>query len=694
MENPTRFTSKNTAYSNVRLSLDLEKLECHDDSSNAPGIVPATAPSVVTQQTKENPGFYDKVASLNLQSGQKPWRCGEPFRFPLPKNSDDPLGSLYDRMKRYDKNICDAWRDEIEKLLVFAGLFSATVTAFTVESYKWLQEDNTDESNRLLAQISLQLSTTANGANQTSFPATQMHFVPEPRSVRINVFWFLSLILCLSTVVFGILCTQWLREFTRDASLTPEHAIPNRQMRYDGLIAWKVPEFISALPVILQMSVLLFFVGILDLLWSLHQVVAITATTAIGLTALILLCTTMAPITHCLHMMHRFFNSAAPPQCPYKSPLSWMFCRLVISVCLLLENLIPPSFRTFNIHAFRITSWLDFDDIWRKARQTVMINDLGLEEIDIEGLSQSIAWAFFKLAPAQNFDVIQDIFHCLGSGLPRDASRRIMKSIPRVASSIEESLNSLEEYDALMLSMLELYASPRHCWQLLDELRLRCMNSLKIAEEYLEDHYWNQASRRAINLLFNGKPMLCTIEVVLQNLIRMACKDTSLNCYIFVSNLLYTASHGAVNDENIPTHRDIQRLSIRLIDCFEAKASRAIASQDIPTFANIYSAFTWFFTSNSSGGLSQVESWDKKIREVPPAASISVPSRIVSFASQVLIQKAKENTALKISTSYLETELQRYMDRLRPQDNRIVDSPLAASPVQNATPPVTDIPAP
>ncbi|PFH48867.1 hypothetical protein AMATHDRAFT_148923 [Amanita thiersii Skay4041] len=91
--------------------------------------------------------------------------------------------------------MCNAWRDEIEKLLLFAGLFSATVTAFSIESYKWLREDATEISARLLLQISNQLNVTANYLQTT--PSTQVPFSSDPRSIRINVFWFLSLVLCL-----------------------------------------------------------------------------------------------------------------------------------------------------------------------------------------------------------------------------------------------------------------------------------------------------------------------------------------------------------------------------------------------------------------------------------------------------------------------------------------------------------------
>ncbi|KAF8069146.1 hypothetical protein FPV67DRAFT_1399693, partial [Lyophyllum atratum] len=56
-------------------------------------------------------------------------------------------------VQNFDDEMCKAWREE----LVFAVLFSAAVTTFTVESYRWLQEDLSITSTCLLVQISSQL---------------------------------------------------------------------------------------------------------------------------------------------------------------------------------------------------------------------------------------------------------------------------------------------------------------------------------------------------------------------------------------------------------------------------------------------------------------------------------------------------------------------------------------------------------
>ncbi|ESK87611.1 hypothetical protein Moror_1946 [Moniliophthora roreri MCA 2997] len=93
--------------------------------------------------------------------------------------------------------------EEFEKVMA-AGLFSAVITAFAIESYQWLDED---PAVTLLTQL---ISIQANGTQATSIEPT--HFKPDASSICINIFWFLSLILSLASALFGLLCKQWVQE--------------------------------------------------------------------------------------------------------------------------------------------------------------------------------------------------------------------------------------------------------------------------------------------------------------------------------------------------------------------------------------------------------------------------------------------------------------------------------------------------
>ncbi|EEB97330.1 hypothetical protein MPER_03374, partial [Moniliophthora perniciosa FA553] len=114
---------------------------------------------------------------------------------------------------RHDEDMVKAWRDDIDTVLIFAGLFSAVVTAFVIESYQWLDEDPADTTVTLLVHL---ISVQVNSSQSISFEPTP--FKPDPSSIRINVFWFLSLIFSLTSALFGLLCKQWIREYQRDTT--------------------------------------------------------------------------------------------------------------------------------------------------------------------------------------------------------------------------------------------------------------------------------------------------------------------------------------------------------------------------------------------------------------------------------------------------------------------------------------------
>ncbi|TFK68960.1 hypothetical protein BDN72DRAFT_797047 [Pluteus cervinus] len=270
------------------------------------------------------------------------WRPGDPHRYNVLNDQKDQWEALHKMVERHDEEMCDAWKDELDKLLISAGLFTAAMTAFAVESYQWL-EDPRDTNTTLLAHISLQLGNDSTTSAIVS--AAMKPYSPSASAVRINVFWFLSLTLSLSTVLIGILCTQWLREYQRDVDFSYRDALAVRQIRYRGLVAWKVPEIVSALPVTLQIALVLFFAGLFDLLFQRHRGVALTILVPMLVTASCLFFTTFAPTFQRLYWAGKQMNWGGPLlglQCPYKSPQSWIFLR-VVSFCLFLLRLIPTS---------------------------------------------------------------------------------------------------------------------------------------------------------------------------------------------------------------------------------------------------------------------------------------------------------------------------------------------------------------
>ncbi|KAK1235153.1 hypothetical protein PQX77_001630 [Marasmius sp. AFHP31] len=241
-----------------------------------------------------------------------------------------------------DEGLVGGWKEDIDTLLVFAGLFSAVVTAFTIESYQWLQEAPEDTTVALLRQISQQLNNTSESVPE---PDT---FTVSSSVVAINVLWFLSLIIALVDALFALLCKQWLREHRRHThTRTPSEALALRWLRHQSLEKWRVPAILASLPMLLELALFLFLAGLLELLRTRHPVPFSIATFIVAFAAVFYLGTTIIPAVDIARQAlqvtrelrhertHPYikiyspvdFIMTLPPMeyiCPYKSPQAWV----------------------------------------------------------------------------------------------------------------------------------------------------------------------------------------------------------------------------------------------------------------------------------------------------------------------------------------------------------------------------------
>ncbi|KAF9257467.1 hypothetical protein L218DRAFT_831797, partial [Marasmius fiardii PR-910] len=269
-----------------------------------------------------------------------------------------------------DEDLVKGYKEDIDTLLVFAGLFSAVVTAFTVESYHWLEEDPADKTVKLLTQISQQMS------GQISTPFSPQQFTPESSAVRINIFWFLSLTLALTDALFGLLCKQWVREHQREANTrTPSQALALRWLRYQSFEQWHVPAILASLPILLEIALFLFFAGLLELLWMWHPIPFGVALVIVGLALSFYIMTTILPGLSIIRQVLRIHPSFARGNpvfypfrishlpsidfiCPYKSPQSWLIFRFLSVIFRLpgFKRLLRSFITKFNRYSY----WKDY----------------------------------------------------------------------------------------------------------------------------------------------------------------------------------------------------------------------------------------------------------------------------------------------------------------------------------------------
>ncbi|PBK79527.1 hypothetical protein ARMGADRAFT_882422, partial [Armillaria gallica] len=161
----------------------------------------------------------------------------------------------------FDANMLAEWRDTIDVLLVFAGIFSAVLTTFVVQTLQNMQPDYNQTSALLLFEL---LKTITLNGSQSSLPSSPTTtFSPSPSDQWINSLWFVSLMLSLITALVAILVKQWLHQYVAvvsDSSACDRARI--RHMRFAGLQTWQVPMIIGLLPVLLHVSLALFFASL------------------------------------------------------------------------------------------------------------------------------------------------------------------------------------------------------------------------------------------------------------------------------------------------------------------------------------------------------------------------------------------------------------------------------------------------
>ncbi|KZV89696.1 hypothetical protein EXIGLDRAFT_617875, partial [Exidia glandulosa HHB12029] len=107
----------------------------------------------------------------------------------------------------HDNALLEGWNGTLDILLIFAGLFSAVITAFLVESYPSLQFDKDGFTvNALYALVVAHNTTGSIPALPLPAPVT---VYPSTTSQWINGLWFTSLVVTLSASLLCILVKQW-----------------------------------------------------------------------------------------------------------------------------------------------------------------------------------------------------------------------------------------------------------------------------------------------------------------------------------------------------------------------------------------------------------------------------------------------------------------------------------------------------
>ncbi|KAF8809441.1 hypothetical protein BYT27DRAFT_6519587 [Phlegmacium glaucopus] len=235
----------------------------------------------------------------------------------------DKLWSIYNKeAESYDRALMETWKEDMDSIIIFAGLFSAVLTAFLVDASKKLKPDPTDQTNALLnqtvvllAQISQQLR--PNGSQTIISPLQPLElFKLKSSDLRVNIFWHMSLGFSITAALGATLVQQWVRDYLQlfqrlSGSLERSRM---RQYLFHGLSSNHMSLLVESIPAFIHISLFLFFIGLGESLFATNHAVAITTTTTIGFCAVCYIACSVFPILY--------------PQTPFHTPLSNVFWRM------------------------------------------------------------------------------------------------------------------------------------------------------------------------------------------------------------------------------------------------------------------------------------------------------------------------------------------------------------------------------
>ncbi|KAG8847478.1 hypothetical protein FRB96_001619 [Tulasnella sp. 330] len=185
---------------------------------------------------------------------------------------EDDFWSRYDMAADvYDKAQLHRQNDNLDVLLIFAGLFSAVNTAFIVLTIVNLSAPPSYKMEQLLTFL-------VNRTDPTTLSAEDFNpsFVPHTAAIRQSCLFFASLCSSILAAAGAVLGKQWLRKYERTGQVGSHEAQGRiRTEKWYGSEEWGLRAVIELLPNLLLVSVGLFFAAVADYLWATRKPVAV-----------------------------------------------------------------------------------------------------------------------------------------------------------------------------------------------------------------------------------------------------------------------------------------------------------------------------------------------------------------------------------------------------------------------------------
>ena len=200
-----------------------------------------------------------------------------------------------------------------------------------------------------------------------SIPSIPPAFSPPNYAVWVNSLWFLSLSISLTCGFQATLLQQWARRYIK-VTQSPLHRAHRRarirEFFLEGVKTLHLPWVVDTLPTLLDLSLFLFFAGLVIYLFNINHTVFTFVAWWVGLCTATYLGVAMMPFFRC--------NS------PYYAPLlssAWNLVNGALHV--ILESLLPLVMRLVGFETFKrlnfldlvVVPWIRFDTVTTLAAE-------------------------------------------------------------------------------------------------------------------------------------------------------------------------------------------------------------------------------------------------------------------------------------------------------------------------------------
>ena len=259
-----------------------------------------------------------------------------------PSTQEDPRARFFEdygnEAEEYDREFMKKHDEDLNTALIFvssarrsgvrvltqsqAGLFSAVTSAFIIEVHSHLQPDPNDETAALLRVLIHKVDNTTFGNDPPTIPQWTG---PPQTIVQVQAILLASLAASLLSAFLAMLGKQWLNQYvSTDMRGTAIERSQNRQRKLDGVVTWYFDHVMDALPLMLQIALLLLGCALSRYLWGIDITVAsvVLSVTLLGITfyAFIIVAGTVSE------------------SCPYQTPGARFFRHIFLTI-------LPSAFR-------------------------------------------------------------------------------------------------------------------------------------------------------------------------------------------------------------------------------------------------------------------------------------------------------------------------------------------------------------